>query len=194
MIALDSVIIGALIGLLRGGAIGNLAKVQLRYEMTIAVLFATQMALPRVAELGGLSSTEAVAAWLAVMGLLVLAAGSNWRSLGMALATLGIACNALVIGVNCGMPVSLKAVETISGQVPAADVLADDLVHVPLDSDTRLVALADVIAFPGPAWHRSVISIGDVLLALGVCVFIVRGMATPSVSASGRSAPTQGNA
>jgi hypothetical protein len=88
------------------------------------------------------------------------------------LAAIGITLNTLVIGLNGGhMPQSLAARDAVWG-ANAAQLWdqPDRLYNVaPMTADTPLASLGDVI--PEPNWfvRPNVVSIGDVLLALGIC-------------------------
>jgi hypothetical protein len=94
------------------------------------------------------------------MGVVAL----NLRLTGMWIAGIGILMNFAVIALNHGMPVLPEAFALAGGDI---DNLILDAKHVILDSDSRLPFLADIIPMPG-----SVISMGDVLLAVGLGVFV----------------------
>lgn len=87
----------------------------------------------------------------------------NRNDPGMWIAGIGILMNSTVIAINRGMPVLAASVE-ISGGSPNAIPGGK---HVLLDATTRLPFLGDIIPLPG-----SVISLGDVFLAIGLGVFI----------------------
>lgn len=176
MIVVDSVILGILSGMARGGTFRQLMTARLRYESPMLVVFIFQLSVPRLAQAGHWPSGLAVAVWVITMCLLVAVAALNWRSHGMIIVATGIALNALVISVNCGMPVSRSAVESVTGQDVAQNLFDTDLVHIPLESGTSLPVLADVIPVPGPAWHRGVVSVGDIFLALGAAWFVHTAM------------------
>jgi hypothetical protein len=112
--------------------------------------------------------------WLLMMaclaGVLLINSSRRWM---LAFAALGIAANVLVIGLNGAMPVSMRAVSEIGSTRAAARVtLESECLHEELDSETVVPFLADVIAVPGPPWQRGVISLGDVLLALGLGAWV----------------------
>ena len=83
---------------------------------------------------------------------------------GMWIAGIGILMNFTVIAINTGMPVSEEAVMLAGG---GGGELVLDAKYVLLDQATRLPFLADIIPLPG-----SVISLGDVFLAIGAAVFL----------------------
>lgn len=87
----------------------------------------------------------------------------NRNAPGMWIAGIGILMNFTVIAVNRGMPVLPASVEIAGGSVSTISGGK----HILLDGTTRLPFLGDLIPLPG-----SVISLGDVFLAIGLGVFI----------------------
>ena len=85
----------------------------------------------------------------------------------------GLALNTLVIATNGGfMPQSVEAAESIWGSAAPPDDAAQRLYNTrPMDQATRLAPLGDVIAQPAWLPRRNVISIGDVLLSLGIAAW-----------------------
>ena len=80
---------------------------------------------------------------------------------GMSIVFIGIACNALVITLNHGMPVKLPP-EWKNEPWAEASVK-----HHPRDDDDRLLVLSDIIIVRGPL--DNVLSFGDLILAVGLC-------------------------
>ena len=106
----------------------------------------------------------------------------NYKLPGSSFLILGTALNALVVYANHGrMPVSEAAVTMLvpeNLQVAALSRLVEDggsLTHTLLTQDTRFPLLADVIPVPLP-WYPSVVSVGDLLLVIGVVWVIVSSM------------------
>jgi hypothetical protein len=80
---------------------------------------------------------------------------------GMGIVVIAIACNALVIALNQGMPVKIPAEwQTKSWAQPTVK-------HHPQQPDDKLRFLSDIIVLKGP--FESVISFGDLILAVGLC-------------------------
>ena len=105
----------------------------------------------------GLSLVLAVA-WLAVQD----------RHLASGLLSAGALMNLAVIVANGGMPVDPAALEAVGRG--GVDVTAGFLYkHVPMDSGTHLAWLADRIPVP---LQRNVVSIGDVLMAVAITLWI----------------------
>lgn len=176
MILFEAVALALLLSLATGGSLRNLEHERLRGEGLLLALLPLQIAWPRLAEMGGFGRAISLTVWLLMMALLtvVLAVNAKQRwTLG--LAAVAIVLNMLVIGLNGAMPVSMRSVSEIgASRVDALMKLETDCLHEPLDDDARFAVLADVIAVPGPEWQRSVVSVGDLLLAfaLGGWVFV----------------------
>ncbi len=170
----EIILVGLLLGLANGGSLRNLAKEPLRGEWVLLLLLPAQLLWPGVAERLGMPCSMSIVVWLLLMAglaiVLMLNARQRWM---LAFAALGIAANILVIGLNQAMPVSIKAASEIGSPREAARVaLKDDCLHEEMGSTTLAPFLADVIAVPGPAWQRGVLSPGDVLLACGLGAWV----------------------
>ena len=148
------------VSLARGGKLSNLGVIEIRAWWLLFVGFGMQAVANN---LPSESSTAAIALLLSSYVLLVLVVWLNRAEPGLWIAGIGILMNFTVIAVNQGMPVLPEAIE-IAGGSPD---IAFDAKHVLLDEMSRLSFLGDVIPLPG-----SVISLGDVFLAIGLGVFI----------------------
>jgi hypothetical protein len=80
---------------------------------------------------------------------------------GMGIVFIGIACNALVITLNQGMPVKFPP-EWQNKPWAKATVK-----HHPQQPDEQLLFLSDIIVLKGPL--DSIVSFGDLILAVGLC-------------------------
>jgi hypothetical protein len=86
--------------------------------------------------------------------------------------------NLVAIVPNEGMPVSESALRS-AGIASSVSITHGHLSkHVLLNSGTVLRALGDVIPLP---WFRSVISVGDIVMAIGIGVVIATAMTMPEV-------------
>lgn len=152
--------ISAAVGLLRGGKIRNLTEIRVRWWWLLFIGFGMQAG-------AGFLPTDMrqLAVWLVLFSYLplLLFVWLNRSLAGMWIAGIGILMNFTVIALNGGMPVMAEAA-ALAG---ASGELSLDVKHVALDEGTTLPFLADVIPLPG-----SVISLGDVFLAIGVGVFL----------------------
>jgi hypothetical protein len=184
--------IATTIALLRGGRLINLADIRLQYWWLLLLGFGIQAATVLLHDTERTREVATVMILVSYLPLLALVLINRHRE-GMWLAGLGVLMNFSVIALNGGMPV-LREAATIAAAGPAA--LPLDVKHVLLDSSTRIPFLGDVI--PVRLFGiGQVISLGDVLLAVGLGRFLEdelrrpvrwfkRGIHTEGGSASGR--------
>jgi len=162
-----ALVFSALIGRLRGGRIQNLLDVEAKAWWLLIVGLGLQLG-------AGMLPTDqhglAVALVLASAIPILMMIAMNRTAPGMWIAGIGILMNFLVITVNWGMPVLPAAIEIAGGSA----VAALEGRHVLLDGSTHLPFLGDIIPLPG-----SVISLGDVFLAIGLAVFVEEQMRRP---------------
>lgn len=187
MLLLIAAVIGTLGGLWHGGALAHFARLRFRWPL----LFLVGLLLRAVA------FSPPVPAGRAAMSLYALALGAlftgmivNRRIIGIEFVLVGLALNAAVILANGGaMPVTADALRLV-GQYDFAVRLAAEgpIGHVRLATpDTRLRALGDIIPLsPLPAL-RLVVSLGDLLIAMGVLlIFYVGTLHAPFPPAGAR--------
>jgi hypothetical protein len=86
---------------------------------------------------------------------------------GMGVITIGIALNALVIGLNQGMPTRDQPITTASGR-HIRKPIEPDVKHRPESSSDLLPFLGDIIWLPQPL-DAETVSFGDLILAVGIC-------------------------
>lgn len=163
------------VAVLRGGRLVNLGDIELRGWWLLIVALGLQVGtrwLPERAETAGLIMV--LSSFALLMFLVVL----NRSKQGILLAGIGVLMNFTVIAANGGMPVLAGAAEVASGFTVSDPDLTGSYKHVPLDVDSRLTFLADVIPlrFAGIA---EVISLGDIFLALGLGVFLEHELRRP---------------
>jgi len=157
-------VLSATVARFRGGRVQNLLDVEARAWWLLVIGLALQMVagfLP--ADRRSLAVALLLLSAVPILMMIVM----NRTAPGMWIAGIGILMNFLVIAVNRGMPVMPAAVE-IAGGDPA---VVSSGKHVVLDSATRLPFLGDLIPLPG-----SVISLGDVFLAIGLGLFVEQQM------------------
>lgn len=174
-----------ILGYLVGGRLRRLEALDLRWWPLVLIGLAIQFVPLPEGDTGNdlLFRTGALAA---SYSLLVLFALVNVRLPGMPLVLLGLACNALVIVANGGMPVSEEALRN-SEQEEVIQFLVEegaDKHHLLEDRDV-LTFLADVIPVPPPI--RQAISVGDVFVYVGLIWLVAATMRalTPSWGSTG---------
>lgn len=150
------------IALWRGGSLQALADTRVRWLLLLLQGLLIQVAFD-VWDPPGLTRTHALGVLLISNAAVATFVVLNLRIPGMLLIGAGVVLNTLVIGLNGAMPVSVGASSVAGVEPPSAS--ADDLKHERLSDDTRLPWLGDVIPVPG---LKEVLSVGDVLLAVGM--------------------------
>ncbi|MEZ5175650.1 MAG: DUF5317 domain-containing protein [Acidimicrobiia bacterium] len=161
------VVIAVAVGYIRGGKLRNLTEIRVTMWWLLPLGFAILAASEWVP-----SDMNELAIGLVLLSYLplLLFVWLNRDQTGIWIAGLGILMNFTVISLNGGMPV-LEEAARIAGH--EGDFLLDAK-HVVLTTSTRLPFLADVIPLP-----NAVLSLGDVLLAIGVGAFIEDQMRQP---------------
>lgn len=166
--------LGLVLGLLAGGRLANLAAVRLRW---LGVLFAAVVVrfLTEAAIVRGVEPIDAARIPLlgAAYAALLISLWVNRRQPGLSVAFVGILLNAVAILLNGGwMPVWEPSL-TAAGFGPT-DL---DPLHVvlasPLDASFLVHAglIGDIIPLPLP-YLRNVLSVGDIVLSLGLATFL----------------------
>ena len=165
------------VAMLRGGRFTNLADIRLRLWWLLPLGFVLQTAtafLPRDSAWG---PTAGVAMVLASYVPLIVVVILNRERTGLWLTGVGILMNFTVIVANGAMPVLSEAAHVASGFANEVG-LSNSYKHVLLDSSTRLAFLADVI--PVRIFGQgTVISLGDVFLAVGLARFLEAELRKP---------------
>ena len=176
---LDFILIGILLGILTRGSLKSLSEMQVNAGWVLLAALSAQWIIPMAAaSIGGASDRLLLwVAWVLPNLVALAVAAWNWRTPGFPLVALGILLNMAVVLLNTGMPVLVSnAVASGATKEAVAQSLAASWLHVPATSDTLALLLGDVIPFPGPWWHRGMLSLGDVILALGAGVVVFMGM------------------
>ena len=160
-------VFSVIVSLFRGGKLSNLTELHAKAWWLLLVGFGMQIAANFVPD-----SNSDLAVGLVLFSYLPLltVVWLNRNEAGMWIAGIGVLMNFTVIALNQGMPVLPEAAE-LAGNTGELVLGAK---HVVLDTTTRLPFLGDIIPLPG-----SVISLGDVFLAIGLGVFVEDQMQQP---------------
>jgi hypothetical protein len=170
------VLVGAVLaGLAFGGSWRRLVELRLRRLGLVAAAVLAQAGGAAVGLLGVADESTSYVVGLAVSAALTLAfCARNARVAGVPLVTLGLILNAIVVGANGAMPVSIVA--AYHARVPIAAISAGtDARHEIAGDGTTLRWLGDVVAVPLPV-RPEVVSAGDVLVVAGLAELVVVGM------------------
>ncbi len=157
--------VGAVIAaLLAGGSWNGFNGVRVHWPwLVVAAILAQAIG----AELAAHGSHRWYIAGLALSAAVALAfCLLNLRLAGLALITLGLALNALVVGLNSAMPVSIFSASRADVSIATISV-GDDPRHTIAGIGTTWRALGDTIPVPLPI-APEVVSPGDVLVAAGI--------------------------
>jgi len=157
------VLVGVVAGLVRP------RRTRFGTPRAVVVVFAAAVAqIVSIATTGVMHT--ALLATSVVLGLLWIAL--QRRHLASVLLGVGAALNVAVVAANGGMPVDSGALARVGRR--DVDVTRGFLYkHVPMTSDTRLSWLGDRIPVP---IQRNVISVGDVLMAVAICLWVADGV------------------
>jgi hypothetical protein len=178
--------LGLLVGLARGGRVGNLAELRFEWAWLALAGLVAQVVLfsePVGAVVGGAGPILYVAS-----ALLVLAAVLRNRRLpGLKLVAVGAISNLVAIVANGGYMPADPAALALAGMDPAAG-FSNSIVT----NRAVLRPLTDIFAMPDWMPFANVFSIGDVLIGAGIVVAIAAGMARRSAGEVGEPALTKG--
>ena len=156
-----ALVAGAVIGLATGGRPRFVVQHKIRAAWLVVIGFGLQVVSGRIDHV----TLATLAVLMGTVSLLAFAV-LNPSLTGIGVVAVGVAANALVIGLNDGMPVHPAAVVAAGiaspAQVPALDYGTRHRQEQPSD---RLQFLDDRI--PLPVFHE-VLSFGDLILAVGV--------------------------
>lgn len=164
------IFIALAIAVLRGGRLVNLGDIELKSWWLLIVALGLQIGtgfLPEASWSEGVGLAMVLFSFTLLMVLVVM----NRSKPGMGIAGLGVLMNFVVIAANGGMPVLAGAAEVASGFTIADPDLSGSFKHVLLDETSHLTFFADVIPLR-LLGIGEVISLGDILLALGLGVFL----------------------
>jgi len=185
-LVIEAFVLSILIGFARRGRLHNLGRAPLRY----VYMFVPPFAILAGAEAIGFA--KAVQAWQPYLMAaniiqyvtLLAAIALNFHIREMWLAGIGTFLNFLAIAANGGMmPMSTRALQ-IAGirELLDPERISQFVRHAIMAPETRLKLLADVIPVPGFSIiiTPQVASIGDLLVAVAVFLFIQRYMLAPA--------------
>lgn len=164
------------VAVLRGGRLTNLADIRLRLWWLLPLSFSLQLGTRLLpdrpwAETAGVAMV--LVSYVPLIGLVF----ANRDRKGMWLTGIGVLLNFTVILLNGGMPVLQEAAAVASGFSPEPQI-NDSYKHIILDASSRLPFLADVIPMR-IAGQGTVLSLGDVFLAVGLARFLEAELRRP---------------
>lgn len=176
----DGIILSLIIGLIRRGSLKGLARIELKFGWVFPLLLIFQVAVFYFQQsndlIAGISPYSFIAVY--IVGLIFL--WLNRRSSGFIWIFAGVFLNFLVMALNGGrMPVSVEVaakvldpsyIQELTGGLYAK--------HAAMSDSTLLGFLGDVIPFRRPYLGAQVISIGDIIMNIGIFIYIQYLMVT----------------
>ena len=174
-IAVVALVGGVTVAVLRGGTLAGLARLPLRRKAFVVAAVGAQVGGAVLGLVGAADPRRSYVVGLAVSaGCAAAFCLANLRVSGVPLVTAGLVANAVVVGLNGAMPVSITA--ALRAGVPITTIAAGvDARHELAGRGTTWGALGDVVPVPFPV-RPEVVSPGDVLVAAGLGELVVIGM------------------
>lgn len=174
---IEALIIGIIIGYIFKGSLKNLEDIKIKALYLAVGAFSVEFVLFSLVRKGILSRGYLTTCiYIIEYALIFLFIYFNRENKYILIMGLGFLLNALAIFSNGGaMPVSAKAA-VIAGLAPSIDAVkaSAEGLYVVQNESTRLYLLGDII--PKTYLRHYVISIGDIIAAIGLMMFIINGM------------------
>lgn len=191
----DGIIVGLIIGLIRGGyryGLKQFSNIRLKGGWIFPVLLLLQFAVFKFQDQSPVIASVSNYVFIAIYIIGMIFLWMNRDHKGFPAILIGVFLNFLVMAVNGGrMPVSLQAASVLEPHY--VDMLQNSTAitkHYLMDASTRLSFLGDIIPLSSPYPRTQAISIGDVVMNIGIYLFIVHLM-TPANKADRRSLGTE---
>lgn len=180
----EAAVLAVIVGLVRKGRIANLGRIDFRgvYVFAVPLVFAVVAGiLTHRTDNQALTLTTTRVINVMQYVVLLAAVGINLHLYGMKILGVGAFLNFLALAVNRGvMPISPSAAKTAGIWALVDPATGTKLIrHAIMSPETRLKPLTDIIPIPIPKL-ATVLSIGDVLLAVGIFMLIQRYMRAPA--------------
>jgi hypothetical protein len=169
-------LLSILIALVRGGRLGNLADLNLRWRGFIVLGFLIQVVIFS----SPWQDIDATRAWTQIayllsLCLLTIGLAANYRIPGMTVITLGFFLNFAAIAANGGyMPGSAEAYQAVGFRILSPGQVYNN--SVGMGPTTPLAFLGDIFAIPKALPFHNVFSIGDTIIAIGAFYLLQRAM------------------
>lgn len=178
MLYLIIIIFSIIIALLRGGELERLAHISIDGVYVFAAALFLRV-LIWIFEMIGFSTFPQYSSILLIVSylLLIFVCFKNIDLPGFKYITLGVIFNSFVIIINNGkMPVIIN--KQIEQYINPANLPGSgpDLIYTLRNNETLFAFLGDVITLPKPLPDTSILSVGDIMIFIGLFVFIQKTM------------------
>jgi hypothetical protein len=177
-----ALVAGSLTGWAVGGDWRRLTELRFRYPVLVFGAIAAQVALelpgvrnsPSGLRFAAVVISYVVVGWWLLENVRTTSGGVRY---GISFVVGGWSLNLLAIASNGGMPVSESALRR-AGIAPSVSVVHGHLSkHVLATQDTTFRLLGDLVPLP---WLHSVVSPGDILMAVGIGAVVAATMRRPA--------------
>ena len=171
MFVIIAIPIGVVIGLLLGGRIERLSRLEFRWAWLAVAGLAIQVVLFSTSIADAWRPGVGEAIYVASTGMVLIAVWRNLAVPGLALVAVGAISNLAAIVANDGvMPTTVEALRT------AGMTTETGFSNSAVLPDPALAPLTDIFAIPAALPLANVFSIGDALIAVGLIATIALGM------------------
>lgn len=169
----DGILIAIIIGFIRGGSFKRFADIQFKLGWIFPLLLVLQLAIfyfqNKVAWVGEISNLSFMFIYTVGLAFLLV----NRHHPHFITIFIGVLLNFIVMAINGGrMPVSMDAAAVIDPQYLEATKNALYAKHTLVTESTKFAYLGDIIPLSAPYPREQAISIGDVVMNIGVFLFI----------------------
>lgn len=176
---IETITLSLLLGKLRGGKIRNLEALYINGWYLFVGSFLIEIIVLLIISnnfrnLGNIIEDKFFYIHMFIYLLLIVGLGMNFHDKGLRITLFGSVLNFLALIMNNGrMPVSLKALK-YSNLYTQISLLEEGIIitHSLASKTTKLIFLGDIIPIPKPYLFPKIISIGDILIALGLFILI----------------------
>lgn len=170
MFMLYALAAGLIVGWVGGGRLAGLASIRIRWAPAAVIGLLAQVVLffgPVAERVGSLGAAFYIGSTVLVLGVVL----RNLALPGLPLVAAGTVANLAAILANGGaMPASPEALALVGHGVN------EGYSNSAVVANPALWALTDILAIPSPLPFANVLSVGDVLIGIGVAWTVVAGM------------------
>ncbi|MHB0976711.1 MAG: DUF5317 family protein [Candidatus Aquicultorales bacterium] len=160
--------LGLIVGWLRGGRFARLASMEFPLWWSIIAAFFIQAAIPPLT--ASLGVTPLFTAYLVSFAMVAAALVVNFHKRYAPIVLMGVLMNVAVIAINKGMPYYTFLYRGNASLAPVRGL------YRMADASTVAGFLGDWIALPPPYPQPAIVSPGDLVIALGIFLFVQRAM------------------
>ncbi|WDV46751.1 DUF5317 family protein [Clostridiaceae bacterium M8S5] len=173
----ESILVSLIVGKIRKGRFVNILNASIRglFLFIFAAILKISAVIAYNNDMYGLAKyikeyffyVQGLVYILIIIGLIL-----NIKLKSFVIITVGFIMNMLVVAVNKGkMPVSKEAVDYIKSSSNCTNCINDLYQIIALES-TKIPYIGKIVPIPYPSEFAKIISVGDIIIAIGVFVFI----------------------